>query len=310
MAFPKVRLDPAVRGSSKQASQFLHLHRHLIHACILLALTLTMASLFAPAVAAASRVGVAAAVNPSVTGAEPGAAPHVIQVGVDMQADERVVTTTTGQTQLLFLDGSALTIGPSSEVTIDKFVFDPASGNGALMMRAAKGVFRLVGGKISKATPVQLTTPSATIGIRGGIAMVTVTPGQPLLAQFLYGHEMTVTAGGMVQTATSAGSAIVVPVAEAGLAPTPLPPRPTSKIELLDVLAQFQNQNFATSALSEPAAATSLPASASSGALGGGDTAAQIGNAATASSFAAAPASPASDPISVRLLRSRGSGQF
>ena len=306
-----MRLGVAARRSNKHASYSLNSRHavlrllrfvdtaasgHIRH-FILLLLVLATISLPASTAVAAAKVGVAAAVNPSVTGMAPGAAPHVIQVGVDMQADERVVTTTTGQTQLLFLDGSALTIGPSSEVTIDKFVFDPGSGSGTLVMSAAKGVFRLVGGKISKGTPVEFKTPSATIGVRGGIAVVTVAPGRPLMAQFLYGHEMTVSAGGQAQIATLADSVIEVPSSVPGIVPTPLPPRPITTVELLDALAQFQNQNFASSALSEPTAATGLPTSASYAGLRGRDAAVQIGNAAATSSLAATAESSAAEPI-------------
>ena len=54
-------------------------------------------------------------------------------------------------------------------MVLDEFVYDPATGSGKLAMTATKGVFRLVGGKISKSEPVTLKTPTATIGIRGGM---------------------------------------------------------------------------------------------------------------------------------------------
>ena len=40
--------------------------------------------------------------------------------------------------------------GPNAQLTIDKFVYDPATKTGDLAINASKGVFRLVGGKISK----------------------------------------------------------------------------------------------------------------------------------------------------------------
>src|SRR5258705_2997756 len=90
---------------------------------------------------------------------------------------------------MLFLDGSALTVGPNSDVVLDEFVYDPSTETGKLAVSATRGVLRLVGGKISKTEPVTLRTPTATLGIRGGIAIY--DNGQ---ASFLFGKSMTVEA--------------------------------------------------------------------------------------------------------------------
>src|SRR6185503_16646051 len=73
---------------------------------------------------------------------------------------------------------------------------------------ASRGVLRLVGGRISKSKPIVIVTPSSTIGIRGGITIVTVTESQTA-ADFVFGSSMTVTSGGRTQTATRAGSQVV-----------------------------------------------------------------------------------------------------
>jgi hypothetical protein len=124
--------------------------------------------------ATGQRVGIAAAVNPATNGTPPGGADRVIAVGSKLLQNERIVTTGKGRTQLLFLDGSALTIGPNSDVVLDEFVYDPSTKTGKLAFSATKGLFRLVGGKISKKTAVTFTTPTAVIGIRGGIGIITV----------------------------------------------------------------------------------------------------------------------------------------
>src|SRR5207244_1999886 len=82
------------------------------------------------------------------------------------------------QTQILFLDQSTMTVGPGSELTIDEFVFDPAAGTGKMAASLTRGVFRLVGGKLSKQdNAVSMQTPSATIGIRGGVVLVNAATG-------------------------------------------------------------------------------------------------------------------------------------
>ena len=153
---------------------------------------------------AAQNVGIASAVLPQAKGAWPNQTAKVLQIGVDIVANERVVTDAEGKLQLLFLDGSALTVGPNSDVVVDRFVYDAEAKSGTLAFSATKGVFRLVGGKISKKTPVILRTPNAVIGIRGGIATAR-TDGNSVTATFLFGKNMSVESGGATVSVTRPG---------------------------------------------------------------------------------------------------------
>ena len=72
---------------------------------------------------AQEKVGVNSAVNPEALGTPPGGAARRLVVGQDVVFNERITTTEGGQTQLLFLDQSAMTVGPNSDVTIDQFVY-------------------------------------------------------------------------------------------------------------------------------------------------------------------------------------------
>lgn len=147
---------------------------------VLTSLVVTLGLISTSVQGATERVGVAAAVNPATKGTPPGRADRVIIVGSDMLQNERIDTSDEGRTQLLFLDGTALTIGPNSSVVLDEFVYDPITKTGKLAFSATKGLFRFVGGKISKTTPVTFKTPTAIIGIRGGIGIITVREaGEP-----------------------------------------------------------------------------------------------------------------------------------
>src|SRR5260370_7575457 len=88
---------------------------------------------------AQERVGVSSAVNPDVTGAAPGAAARQVVIGQDVVFNERFTTGPLGQTQLLFLDESAMTIGPNSHLTIDQFVYDAKSRTGQLALSPGPG---------------------------------------------------------------------------------------------------------------------------------------------------------------------------
>ena len=165
-------------------------------------------ALFATTGEARSPVGVTTASDGDPLGKPPNENERILRIGIDVQANELVTTAASDRAHLVFLDGSSLTVGPNARVVIDRFVYDPASNSGDLAINASRGVFRLVGGRISKQKPIVITTPSSTIGVRGGITIVTVTPTETV-ASFVYGNSMTVTAGGQTQTATRAGSQVV-----------------------------------------------------------------------------------------------------
>jgi hypothetical protein len=173
----------------------------------LVAATVLIASLLAIGEAAAG-VGVTSATDGDPLGKPPAEAERVLRIGIDVQANELITTTANDRAHLVFLDGSSLTVGPNARLTIDKFVYDPATKTGEIAINASKGVLRLVGGRISKTRPIIVTTPASTIGIRGGIAILDVESNQTT-SIFLFGTNMTVNAGGLTQNVVRPGSQVV-----------------------------------------------------------------------------------------------------
>jgi hypothetical protein len=169
------------------------------------------------------RVGVTSATTGGPTGKPPAQAERVLHVGVDVQANEIVTTGANDRAHLLFLDGSSLTVGPQARLTIDRFVYDPNSKSGALAINASQGVFRFVGGKISKTAPVTVTTPSATLTIRGGI-MIVSTDANHTVAMFVFGNDMTVTAAGHTKFVTRTGWQVTTYAGAGPGEPVPTPP--------------------------------------------------------------------------------------
>jgi trimeric autotransporter adhesin len=182
-------------------------------------------ALVSPA-AAQQRIGVSSAVNPEVTGIPPGAAPRRLVLGQEVVFNERISTGSTGQTQVLFLDQSAMTLGPNADMVIDQFVYDPTAGTGKLAASLTRGVFRYVGGKLSKQdNAVTMQTPSAIIGIRGGVILIDLSSDGQLRVTFGYGAGVTITGlNGISQTITRPGFQVTVP--EQGAAPAPPSPAP------------------------------------------------------------------------------------
>src|SRR5258708_37755911 len=76
------------------------------------------------------RVGVNSAVNPDATGTPPGGTTRRLVIGQAVVFNERISTGPAGQTQLLFLDEAAISIGPSSDLIIDQFGYHPSAGTG------------------------------------------------------------------------------------------------------------------------------------------------------------------------------------
>ena len=169
-------------------------------AAVLLAVT----SVLANVPARSQSIGIASATTGEPLGKPPAERERVLRVGIDLQAGELVTTGDEDRAHLLFLDGTALTVGPQARLTLDRFVYDNDRRLGALSLTAAQGVFRLVGGKISKTVPITIDTPSGTIGIRGGIMLFKVEPTETT-ATFLFGHQMTMTSRGQTQTVTTPG---------------------------------------------------------------------------------------------------------
>ena len=124
----------------------------------------------------AQQIGTTTAVNPSSEATPPGGSTTTLTVGARVLHKERIHTSPTGSVQLLFLDKSTLSIAPNTSLVIDEFVFDPASGSGHMLTKLTQGTLQYVGGQLSHQGAVTIGTPAATIGIRGGIGIVSVGP--------------------------------------------------------------------------------------------------------------------------------------
>src|SRR3989337_2722843 len=135
----------------------------------LLGLCLGLAAAIGPA--EADKVGVAAAVNPDAFSSLSGSPQSQLNIGKSLFFNQRINTTTSGLVQVLLVDGSTFTVGPDSDLVIDKFVYDPKKGTGQIAASFSKGVMRFVGGKISKNEGgVPIKKSAGALAIRGAIA--------------------------------------------------------------------------------------------------------------------------------------------
>ena len=79
------------------------------------------------------------------------------------------VKTGNGKVGIEFIDATRVDVTQHSKLIIDEFVYDPNSKTGKLSLKASIGTVRYASGQIAKnsATNVKITTPTATIGVRG-----------------------------------------------------------------------------------------------------------------------------------------------
>ena len=80
-----------------------------------------------------------------------------------------VISTAKGKVQIDFIDETRVDVTEHSRLLIDDFVYDPASQEGSLTLKASLGTIRYASGQIAKNSRqnVKITTPSAVIGVRG-----------------------------------------------------------------------------------------------------------------------------------------------
>src|SRR5262245_12108664 len=89
--------------------------------------------------------------------------------GLALQEGDVLKTGADGHLGVVLRDDTRVSLGPDTEVRIDRFVFAPAQGQLALVLKMAHGVAAYVSGKIAQLSPdaVRLVTPVATVGVRG-----------------------------------------------------------------------------------------------------------------------------------------------
>ncbi len=126
---------------------------------------LVLAGIFAllPIAAGAQSIGSAAAVKPDAQG---GGAP--LQTGSSLYSNETVRTGQSGVAELVFADSTKLSVGPTSTVHLDKFVYDPSKGGGKVVINASRGAYRFITGAQDPRN-YEIKTPYATLGVRGTV---------------------------------------------------------------------------------------------------------------------------------------------
>ena len=133
------------------------------------------------------------------------------KVGSILELKDKIVTKKKSRALVLFKDKTSITVGKSSILEVQTFVFDtvtPAKSEAGF--KFGKGVFRTITGKIGKLNRkrFQIKTSTASIGIRGSVGTTVVKPN---------GDSKHMThAGGFTMTDNKTGQMVVIPKGSTG----------------------------------------------------------------------------------------------
>jgi FecR protein len=130
---------------------------------------------------AESRIGTAASTRPNVE-AVAGGNTQKLSAGSEIYANQTVRTGNRGMADLVFLDSTNLSVGPRSEVRLDKFVYDRTGSAGSVVLQTTRGAFRFVTGTQAKRA-YQFGTPHGTLGASLSVARRGGASLRPLLCQ-------------------------------------------------------------------------------------------------------------------------------
>src|SRR5262249_22942482 len=109
-------------------------------------------------------IGTAIATRPNVE-VVTGGNTQTLSAGGDLYANQTIRTGNRGMAELMFIDSTNLGVGPTSEINLDKFVYDPRGASGSVVLQATRGTFRIETGSQAKRA-YQFNTPHGTLGIQ------------------------------------------------------------------------------------------------------------------------------------------------
>ena len=138
-------------------------------------------ALLGTALAAADPVGSAIKIRQNVTGFGAGGARN-LRVKDAVYRNEEISAASKSHGELELSDGSKIIVGENSVVLLDDFVVGD-SGFKSGTIKVVKGAFRFISGRSKKGT-FTVTTPLATIGVRGTFFDVYVGDGKETIVLF------------------------------------------------------------------------------------------------------------------------------
>jgi len=91
-------------------------------------------------------------------------------------ASDTLRTSADGAVGITLRDDTRVSLGPNSEVRVDRYVYAPAEGGLGMVLKFMRGVAVYVSGRMAKLAPdsIRLETPSGIVGVRGTTVAIRV----------------------------------------------------------------------------------------------------------------------------------------
>jgi hypothetical protein len=95
--------------------------------------------------------------------------PSPAKVGDVVFETDALTTGADGRMGITLKDETRISLGPGSEVRLDRFLYAPANNQFAFVLNIVRGLAAYVSGRIAKLSPdaVRLVTPTSIVGVRG-----------------------------------------------------------------------------------------------------------------------------------------------
>jgi hypothetical protein len=100
-----------------------------------------------------------------------------LKVKDDIYLNDVVRTGANSALGITFIDATTFNLKASTKITIDNYVYEDGGKSNAAIFDVAKGTAAFVAASVAKTGDMKITTPTATLGIRGTTGLVEVPEG-------------------------------------------------------------------------------------------------------------------------------------
>ena len=101
---------------------------------------------------------------------------HPARAGEPVYATDTLRTGADGALGITLRDDTRVSLGPNSEMLVDRYVYAPGEGGLGMVLKFLNGVAVYVSGRMAKLAPdaVRLETPSGIVGVRATTVAIRV----------------------------------------------------------------------------------------------------------------------------------------
>lgn len=105
-----------------------------------------------------------------------GRQPLRAKEGMHLMQDDLILTGMGGRLGAILKDGTRFSLGPETELRIDRFVYNPAESKFGLILAMLRGIAVFISGKLAEFSPesVRVETPVGIVGLRGTSFAITL----------------------------------------------------------------------------------------------------------------------------------------